>query len=298
MDSSGACFIQIIFFAAIVGIAIAASYYNNKAIQEAWGRFAMNSGLILSQGGMFSSPRVTGDYKGFEYLLHTFSRGSGKSKTTYTGITMNFPKYIDCHLNVYQESFMSKIGKALGGQDIQIGDREFDEAFMIKSQTPEKIDKILTPDLRRNMLHGKHLINISVTGQGINYEKIGIIKDVANLTYVSEIMWFMANNACTMAGITPEQRELSDNNYGTDRNYDRPSQFDSSCKPQSSSYNQQSPSFMSSFSKPDNNQAQSDFTGSEPASFSSPGTGERSCVSCGASVPVANKYCINCGRLM
>ena len=135
---------------------------------------------------------------------------------------MNFPKYIDCHLNVYQESFLSKIGKAFGGQDIQIGDREFDEAFMIKSQTPAKIDRILTPELRRNMLNGKHLINITVTGQGISYETVGIIKDVANLTYVSEIMWIMANNACAMEGITSGQRELSDGNYGTDRNYDRP----------------------------------------------------------------------------
>jgi len=295
MDSSGACLIQILFFAGMIGIGLAVSYYNNKAIQDAWGRFAMNAGLILNQGGMFSTPRVSGDYRGFDYLLHTFSRGSGKSRTTYTGITMNFPKYVDCHLHVYQEGFLSKIGKALGGQDIQIGDREFDQAFMIKSQTPGKINGILTPDLMRNMLNGRHLINMSVSGNGIHYEHIGIIKDVANLTYVSEIMWMMANNICTLEGIS--QGRLSDGNYRTDRSYDRPQQIASATP--APSYNQpssfippQSPSFSGGY------QGQSDFISNEPTSFSTPGTGERSCVSCGASVPVANKYCINCGRLM
>ena len=92
MDSSGACFIQLIFFAAIAGIAIAVSYYNNKAIQEAWGRFAMNSGLILSQSGMFSSPRVTGDYKGFDYILHSFSRGSGEKQNYLYWYYYEFPE--------------------------------------------------------------------------------------------------------------------------------------------------------------------------------------------------------------
>ena len=299
MDSSGACLIQIIFFGGFICLGLAITYYNNKAIQEAWGRFAMNSGLIMNQGGMFSTPRVTGDYKGFDYLLYTFSKGSGKSRTTYTGITMNFPKYIDCHLHVYQEGFFSKIGKALGGQDIQIGNREFDDAFMIKSQTPGKVDRILTPDLMRNMLNGKHLINMSISGNGIHYEQVGIIKDVANLTYISEIMWMMANNACAMEGITVGQRELPDGNYRDGSNYDSPRQIASSYN--SPSYNLPSsfiPPSQSSFVGAYSEQNQSDFTSAGSASFSSPGTGERSCVSCGASVPVENKYCINCGRLM
>lgn len=301
MDSSGACLIQLLFFGGFICLGLAITYYNNKAIQDAWSRFAMNSGLVMNLGGIFSTPRVSGNYKGFDYLLHTFSRGSGKSRTTYTGITMNFPKYIDCHLHVYQEGFLSKIGKALGGQDIQIGDREFDQVFMIKSQTPGKVDRILTPDLMRNMLNGRHLINMSVSGNGINYEKIGIIKDVANLTYISEIMWMMANNACIMEGIAVGNMELPDRNYRSEEDYDRPQQIASSYNSPSPSYNQPS-SFItpsqSSFSDTYNNQGQSNFTSAGSASFSSPGTGERTCVSCGASVPVANKYCINCGRLM
>ena len=302
MDSSGACLIQILFFGGFICLGLAITYYNNKAIQDAWGRFAMNSGLILNPGSMFNTPRVSGDYKGFDYLLHTFSRGSGKSRTTYTGITMSFPKYVDRHLHLYQEGFLSKIGKAFGGQDIQIGNREFDEAFMIKSQTPGKVERILTHDLMRNMLNGRHLINMSVTGNGINYEHIGIIKDVANLTYVSEIMWMMANNICAMEGIATGHRELADVNYRDDKNYDMLAQNASSYNAPPSSYSSPSSynasSSSPSFSESYNNQAQSDFTASAPASFSSPATGERSCVSCGASVPLANKYCINCGRLM
>ena len=128
MDDSGVCFIQFMFFAGIIGIGIAVSYFNNKATQDAWGRFAMNSGLILNPGSMFTAPRVTGDYKGFDYVLYSFTRRHGKNSTTYTAINMNFPKYVDCNLHIYQEGFLSKIGKAFGGQDIQIGEREFDEA--------------------------------------------------------------------------------------------------------------------------------------------------------------------------
>ena len=52
-------------------------------------------------------------------------------------------------MTIYCESIISKIGKALGMKDIQIGNPLFDEAFVIKAR-----DEMIL----RNFLSSKHYI--------------------------------------------------------------------------------------------------------------------------------------------
>ena len=318
MEGAGICLFQMFFMGAIFAIVFAVGHFNKKAIEEAWGRFSERYGLYLTKGTLFSNPRVGGKYKGLDYSLFTFTRGSGKNKSTYTAIEMKLPHYDNvCHLHVYPEGFLSKIGKALGTQDIQIGDSEFDAAFMIKSRTPDRIMQVLTPELKRQMLNGKHLINISLSGSTIYFEKLGVIKDLLDLEYVSETMYHMGKIVLGDRGIPQEEkREIpSYSPYGAlpssvpsqDSSYEQAGKFS-----QPSSYNQpQEPSYeqAGNFSQPSSyNQPQgssyqqdnnyyggSDFTGGYEEKT---GGGGRICTSCSAEVPPDNAYCINCGKKM
>jgi len=339
MDSSGGmCLIQILFFGGFFALAFAINHYNMKSIQDSWGKFAASAGLYLTQGTFFSFPRVGGKYKGFDYSLFTFTRGSGKSKTTYTAIEMRLPHYENvCHFHIYPESFFSKIGKAIGSQDIQIGDTEFDGAFMIQSKTPDRVFDVLTPELRRHMLNGKHMINISLSGSTIYCEKVGIIKNLMDLEYISEVMLHVAKNVMEGKGIkATDRKQITDSAYVkqpavspsySQPSYQQPASSFSQNTYGSSSYQQPASSFSqntygsssyqqpaspvpqntygsSSYQQPaspvpQNTGFESDFTGSYQSSTSpAPSAGGRICASCSAMVPPDNAYCINCGRKM
>jgi len=252
-------------------------------------RFAEGANLIFTSESWFSKPRVYGNYKGFEYLLHIITQSCGKNTTFFTSIVINFPRYVDVDLYLYQENFATKIKKVFGAQDIQIGDREFDEAFMIKSQTPEKIKQILTPELKQKILYRRHMINLSVSGNEINFTNRGIIKDVGTLTFISDLIWEMTKNICEIEGISAQEKQIPDLSY----------QAPSKSLPSYSPKTQEN--LWSNFTSPE-----SDFTSikSETESqtqrtrFGSSGTGEKICSSCNASVPENNRYCINCGRQM
>lgn len=147
----------------------------------------------------------------------------------------------------------------MGERDnIETGDREFDKVFIVKSRTPQKIAKLLTQELRQTMLSRQIFIDISLSGQGISYTaSVRGLKDTGIIEHLSDIMAELAKNACEIEGITEQERKRI-----TDR------------KSSSGLYEQ---------------------TGSD-IRVQSDGNREKTCSSCGASVPVINRFCLNCGK--
>ena len=256
MDS---CLFPFIVIVGVCSIFMLATYFENKTILEVWGKFAQNAGLTLMPGSTFlySLPRVTGTYKGFDYQLYKCIKrlGQGKTSATFTIIEITFPAPLDCHLNIYTDK------RHMGERDnIETGDREFDKVFIIKSQTPQKIAKLLTQELRQKMLSRQIFIDISLSGQGISYTaSVRGLKDTGAIEYLSDIMSELAKNACKIEGITGQERERI-----TD-------------------------------SGPSYEQSDGDFTGNS-SRVQSDRNGEKLCSSCGASVPVINRFCLNCGK--
>ncbi len=141
------CF-TVVFFVAIFALA----WYLNKRKREAWGSLANDLGLNMSGGGMFSRPEIGGLYEGHQARLYTYTTGSGKNRHTYTRIALYLREPLTLGLRVYKEGFLSKIGKAIGTQDVRTGDREFDDAVMIKGNDEVGVIDVLTPDVRAAML--------------------------------------------------------------------------------------------------------------------------------------------------
>jgi hypothetical protein len=265
-----------------------------KAITKAWTEFASNTGLdvnysnhsFLSSFSSLPITSITGDYRGFDYRLEHVVESSGDSSTSYTRITMNFPEYVGYNLRIYKESLLSKVEKVFGGQDIQVGNKEFDDSFMIKSKTPDKIDKILTPELQRKMIYGSHLINITLSRNTVENKILGVTKEAQDLLYLSEIIWEIAKNAYGKEIISKKKpkKEI------TDKSYKNAKGLSQSAIPKKT------------FQKPDDSGVTSDFTGEQSHNYeikSLPHLEEqRLCNSCGTIGPAINKYCINCGKEM
>ncbi|MEQ8172882.1 MAG: zinc ribbon domain-containing protein [Candidatus Eremiobacterota bacterium] len=229
---------------------------------EVWRKFCDHAGLTMTAEKTSSFPVVKGIYKGFDYKLNVRKEYNGAGLKEYTVITMEIPEYRDCNLYIYQ-----KTHKNIMETDINTGSMEFDRAFIIKSQTPYIIPDLLTSELKRKMLSGRHIINMSLTGNKVENITEGIIGESQDLLYLSEIMWEFAMNACG--------ESISDT---SDDTFKKPSKLDiihaqlQKKKALESDFTvdiHQNPSFLEK---------------------------EKICPFCSSLSPAENKFCIECGR--
>lgn len=273
MDTLAICFFPLLF-APVIAVLIISMINANKTRLKAWEKFATEAGLNIIYGNFFSMPKVTGKYKGFDYVLEIITEGDGESSTTYTLMTMNVPGPPGYNLQVYPEGLLSKVGKMLGAQDIQIGNKAFDDTFMIKSKTPDKIDKLLTRDVQRKMLYGPHLINISLSGNKLVNKIPNVITEPQDLLYLTDLMYDLTVNICG--------KQIASEKYDK-KPYEKDQKLLKTRLPQSILPKQND--FTSDFT--------SDFTDNKSHT---PLREEKLCPSCGASSPAENRYCTDCGR--
>lgn len=124
-------------------------------------------------------PSMHGEIEGFPVNFYMLIRGSGKHTVLYTGFEIRMKNPHSRTLRLYKEGFFSKVGKAFGGQDIQLGDDAFDKGFIIKSNDERFAQKLLNPQMRDLVLRNRHLFvsEISlISDEGLKYEAVLQIK--------------------------------------------------------------------------------------------------------------------------
>lgn len=186
---SGVVLLECLFFVSILGLALGVGYYSRKRQQQAWSDLAAQTGLTFEAGGYFGpAPRVTGAYRGHTLTLDTFTRGSGKSRTTYTRIVLFVNNAANIYLTLYQESVFSKIGKFFGMQDIQVGDEEVDRRFIIKGRPENFAASLFTSISLRERLLQARVLNVEVDGRELTFEQVGVLKDAEYLKFLFDLL--------------------------------------------------------------------------------------------------------------
>ena len=104
-----------------------------------WQQFAINKQGIYSP---ISNDRVQFHYKDFTVTFDAYTHytivGGSSYEYEYTRRLVEFVSPDSFKLIITQQGFMDNVGKLFGAQDIQIGDRQFDKKFMIKSNDESK----------------------------------------------------------------------------------------------------------------------------------------------------------------
>ncbi|MCE7995346.1 MAG: DUF3137 domain-containing protein [Roseivirga sp.] len=120
---------------------------------EIWSQIANEIGGELIDGGFWDKDMLEFRHKQWAIVLDTYkSPGSNHSTSTYTRMRVPFVNTTNFYFNIYQENFFSSIGKLLGMQDIIIGDRFFDDQFVIKSNSDVTIKRLLDSDKLKQLI--------------------------------------------------------------------------------------------------------------------------------------------------
>ncbi len=144
----------------------------------AFGASSPEAVSILTKIVSFLAPwKIRGDDSGHSLSIYTITRGSGRSRSTYTVVEMGVSPRETQNFHISREGILSKIGKALGGQDIQTDDPEFDPKVRVKGGDADALRRLLSdPGLRGAILSALEAYPaLEISGTSIKFERSGII---------------------------------------------------------------------------------------------------------------------------
>ena len=165
-------------------VAFAAQSRRKQRLNDAFQRVARVRDGEFTAGGWFARPSVRFSYLGTRVLLDTFSTG-GKHPTYYTQLHLDWP-HQQLRLEVFPEGFLSRIGKLLGTQDIQIGSPAFDRDYVIRGNDVRQIREILTASVQSRISSlrqflGNNDIYVARTVGTLLIKKRKLIREVRTL---------------------------------------------------------------------------------------------------------------------
>jgi hypothetical protein len=178
-DGIGVFFV-IFIVAAVIGVIVWGAAHQKK-VRENWLRFAQQHSLSVQ--GAPNRPFIQG-WMGSTYVtLNTDVRGSGKNRTTYTQYHASVNSPMPSGLVMHKEGFFSKVGKVLGGQDVQIGDAAIDGAFIIKGNDVNGIHTLLrNPHVKKALLYVvTRQPGLQVKERALLIEHTGMTGDLAKI---------------------------------------------------------------------------------------------------------------------
>lgn len=171
---------------------------------EIWRQIASDLAGEFVDGGFWEENAVTYNHGEWRIVLDT------RTETTYTGATMMTMQYTrmrapfvnkdGLYFDISNEGFFSSIGKLLGMQDIVVGDQVFDDRFLIKGNSPEKIRLLLGDDRIRELIRKQPNVHLRIKDDEgmfgtdfpdgvdeLHFECAGVIKDTEALKDLFEL---------------------------------------------------------------------------------------------------------------
>ena len=190
------CFLCILplFILLFFGVVIDIIYRDRRKHADAWRELARQAGLAFHEPGwILGRPALSGDWHGRAVRVYTVTRGGGGkagSSSTYMRVEMATKAPGNSSLSISERNFFSQLGRL--GEEIQIGDAEFDQRFAARGQPPEFVRGILSDAGLRRLLMQARYVNIGTTGEQIRYSQPNIETDVETMLFLFALLFDLA----------------------------------------------------------------------------------------------------------
>ena len=130
-------------------------------------RLAEEIGADYLDGRLWKGSKVEAHVGPWTVTLDTYTFSTGKSHITYTRMRAPYVNPDGFRFTVYRKGLFSELGKLLGMQDIEVGDAEFDEAFILKGTDEAKVRGLFADPEVRSLLLAQRAVRLEVKdGEG------------------------------------------------------------------------------------------------------------------------------------
>ena len=177
---------------------------------EIWRQLCEQIGGDFVEGGFWAGSKVEVHHMQWMVTLDTYTVSHGQhGSTTYTRIRAPYVNKDGLRFTIYRKGFFSELGKLLGMQDVEIGEPEFDDAFIIKGNSEEKLRKLFANPRIRQLLERQPSIHLSVQHESgvfkakfpegvdeLYFREAGIIKDIDRLKALYDLFAEVLDHLC------------------------------------------------------------------------------------------------------
>jgi hypothetical protein len=189
---------------------------------EVWGRLCQEIGGELVQNGRWKGSKVKLDVGPWTIVLDNHTVSEGETSTTYTRLRAPFLNPAGFRFQIYRKGPFSGLGKMLGMQDIEVGDPEFDAAFIIKSNDEGTVRELLANPGLRQMFQALPRVRLEIKdnegwfgtkfpddADELCFLAPGVIKDVALLKSLFDLFATMLDQLCRIRATTKQHPGVS-----------------------------------------------------------------------------------------
>ena len=172
---------------------------------EVWRQLSEEIGAEFIDGRFWKGSKVQAHVGPWTVTLDINNDGESQS----TRIRAPYVNPEGFRVTIYRKGFFSNLGKLLGMQDIEVGDPEFDEAFIIKGNDEGKVCGLFANPKIRQMILAQPKIRLEVKDsegwfgpkfpEGVDelyFQVLGVIKDVERLKTLFDLFAAVLDQLC------------------------------------------------------------------------------------------------------
>jgi hypothetical protein len=129
---------------------------------EVWRQLSQEIGAEFIEGGHWKGNKVQAHVGTWTITLDTYTFQTQHTHVTYTRIRAPYVNPEGFRFTIYRKGIFSELGKLLGMQDIEVGDPDFDEAFIIKGNDEFRVRDLFANPQIRQMVQAQPQIRLDV----------------------------------------------------------------------------------------------------------------------------------------
>jgi hypothetical protein len=176
---------------------------------EVWRELSREIGAEFVEGGFWKGNKVQAHVGPWTVTLDTHEVHSQHSHVTYTRVRAPYVNPDGFRFTVYRKGLFTELGKLLGMQDIEVGDPDFDEAFVVKATDEARVQTLLADPKLRALLQAQPEIRLGVMdSEGwfgpkfppdvdeLHFQVVGVISDVGRLKGLFDLFAAVLDRLC------------------------------------------------------------------------------------------------------
>jgi hypothetical protein len=176
-----------------------------RSKDEVWRQLSEDIRAEFIEGGFCKGSKVQAHVGPWTVTLDTYCDGEDQS----TRIRAPYVNPEGFRFTIYRKGFFSDLGKLLGMQDIEVGDPEFDEAFIIKGNDEDRVRVLFSDPKIRQMIQDQPKIRLTVKdSEGwfgpkfpedvdeLHFQVVGVINDVDRLKALFDLFAAVLDHLC------------------------------------------------------------------------------------------------------
>jgi len=188
---------------------------------EVWRQLSQEIGAEFIEGGCWKGNKVHAQVGTWTVTLDKYTETTGETHVTYTRMRAPYVNPEGFRFTIYRKRILSELFKFFGMQDIEIGDAEFDEAFIIKGTDEARVQNLFADAKLRELIRAQPTIQLKVKdSEGwfgptfpenvdeLHFQVIGVIDDVERLKSLFDLFAAVLEQLCRIGSAYKQEPGL------------------------------------------------------------------------------------------